>query len=246
VAPDELMEQLRFFVAAARGRAQVLTRWGFDEVLTSGRGLTALFTGPPGTGKTYTAELIAGELGLELWHVDLSALVSKYVGETEKNIQGLFAATRARSVVLLLDEADALFGSRVEVKSATDKYANLEVNALLQELDAFEGILILTSNLQENIDEAFRRRLLVHVAYPMPDAAMRALLWRKLVPEEAPLGDDVDFERLARAFDLTGGYIRNAALCAAYAGIGQGRIEMAALERFAVEQSRAAGKLVRL
>jgi AAA+ superfamily predicted ATPase len=246
VVPPDVRQRLDFFVAAARGRVDLLARWGFDDVLVSGRGLTALFTGKPGTGKTFAAELIAGELGLELWHVDLSGLVSKYVGETEKNIHSVFAATRARSVVLLLDEADALFGSRVEVKSATDKYANLEVNALLQELDAFEGVMILTSNLPENVDEAFRRRLLVQVDFPMPDADLRAELWRGLIPEEAPLSADVDFAKLARAFELTGGYIRNAAVCAAYAGLEGGNIRMADLERFAIEQSRAAGKLVRI
>jgi energy-coupling factor transporter ATP-binding protein EcfA2 len=246
VVPPDVMKKLRFLVAAAKSRVEVMTKWGFDEILTSGKGITALFTGEAGTGKTFCAELIAGELGVDLWHVDLSAIVSKYVGETEKNIHDLFSVTRARPLVLLLDEADALFGQRVEVKTATDKFANLEINVLLQELDRFEGVLILTSNLPENIDQAFRRRLLVHVQFRAPDILEREELWRKLVPPSVPLAPDVDFAYLAKCFELTGGFIRNAILCAAYAGRERGVVTMNDLMSAALEQAQAAGKLARI
>ena len=247
VVPPDVMKKLRFLVAAARNRVEVMTKWGFDEIFTSGKGITALFTGEAGTGKTFCPELVAGELGVDLWHVDLSAIVSKYVGETEKNIHDLFSRlTRAHPLVLLLGEADALFGQRVEVKTATDKFANLEINVLLQEMDRFEGVLILTSNLPENIDQAFRRRLLVHIQFPAPDTAQREELWRKLLPPNVPLAPDVDFAYLARCFELTGGFIRNAILCAAYAARERGVVTMNDLMSAALEQAQAAGKLARI
>ncbi len=190
--------------------------WGFERKLAYGRSVSALFSGPPGTGKTMVATLIAKKLGLELFRVDLSRVVSKWVGETEKNLGRAFDEAKRSQAILLFDEADSLFAKRTEVKSANDRYANLEVNYLLQRLEAYDGVVLLTTNAQSTIDDAFKRRLRFRVEFPMPDAEERARLWRSMLPSGAPVDIDINFDQLARRFEMAGGYIKNAVIRAAY------------------------------
>jgi SpoVK/Ycf46/Vps4 family AAA+-type ATPase len=178
--------------------------------------MSVLFAGPPGTGKTMAAEVIAADLRQDLYRIDLSSIVSKYIGETEKNLEGVFRSAEAGAAVLVFDEADALFGKRSEVRDAHDRFANVETAYLLQRLEAFTGIAILTTNLRGNIDDAFTRRLDFVVEFPMPEEAERRLIWRRAFPPAAPLADDVDLPFLARKFRISGGHIRNIALTAAY------------------------------
>jgi len=185
-----------------------------------GLGVTALFTGESGTGKTLAAEVLARELELDLYRIDLAATVSKYIGETEKNLRRLFAAAEASGAVLLFDEADALFGKRGEVKDGHDRYANLEVAYLLQRMESYRGLAILTTNLRSNVDRAFLRRLRFVLQFPFPGAAERAEIWRRTFPPAAPL-ERIDPERLAR-LTVSGGSIRSIALSAAFAAAEDG------------------------
>jgi len=190
------------------------------------------------------AGLVAQELGLDLYQIDLSRMVSKYVGETEKNLAQVFDAAEAGHAVLLFDEADALFSKRTEVKSSVDRYANLEVNYLLQRMEAFSGITILTTNFDNAIDEAFRRRLAFRIAFPVPELEERERLWRAVIPERA-LGKDIDFDELARRFEMSGGYIKNAALRAAFLAAADGtQIRMSHLMRAAGVEYASMGKVV--
>ncbi len=214
--PDDLLDSLREFIGRVRHRRTVYEQWGFDAKLTTSRGLSALFYGPPGTGKSMIAGLIARELGLDLYRVDLARIVSKWIGETEKHLAEIFDAAEDGQVVILFDEADSLFAKRTEVKSSVDRYANLEVNYLLQRLDSFEGICILTTNLEGSIDSAFKRRMSFRLQFPFPDQDMRVRLWASHIPPETPIAGDFDFADLARRFPLSGGYIRNSALRAAF------------------------------
>ena len=216
VLPPDRHAQLREIVAQIRHAATVHDRWGFRDALLYGRGVTALFAGPSGTGKTLSARAIAGELGIDLLQIDLAQVVSKYIGETEKNLSTVFAAAESSGVALLFDEADALFGKRSEVKDAHDRYANIETAFLLQRLEEYSGLAILTTNLRPNLDPAFLRRLRFVVDFPRPDAALRAALWEQAFPPLAPLDADLDLELLAERLDLTGGAIQGAALRAAY------------------------------
>ena len=214
--PEDILDSLKEFIGRVRHRRTVYERWGFDAKMTTSRGLSALFYGPPGTGKSMVAGLIARELGLELYRVDLSRVVSKWIGETEKNLAEVFDAAEDGQVVILFDEADSLFARRTEVKSSVDRYANLEVNYLLQRLDSFEGLCILTTNLEGSIDPAFKRRMTLRLHFPFPDEEMRARLWAAHLPSETPTAGDFDFAQLAHRFPLSGGYIRNSALRAAF------------------------------
>ncbi|HVK73030.1 MAG TPA: ATP-binding protein [Kofleriaceae bacterium] len=214
--PDDVIDSVREFIARISHRKTVYERWGFDTKMTTSRGLTALFYGPPGTGKSMVAGLVARELGLELYRVDLARIVSKWIGETEKNLAEVFDAAEDGQVVILFDEADSLFAKRTEVKSSVDRYANLEVNYLLQRLDTFEGVAILTTNLEGSIDQAFKRRMSLRLHFPFPDEDMRVRLWAAHIPVEAPIAGDFDFADLARRFPLSGGYIRNSTLRAAF------------------------------
>jgi hypothetical protein len=216
VLPADRSAQLREIVAQVRHGATVQESWGFRDLLLYGCGVTALFAGPSGTGKTLSARAIAGELTVDLMQVDLAQVISKYIGETEKNLASVFAAAESSGAALLFDEADALFGKRSEVKDAHDRYANIETAFMLQRLETFSGLAILTTNLRPNLDTAFLRRLRFVVDFPRPDAAMRAALWRRAFPERAPLDPDLDLEMLAEGLELTGGSIQNAALRAAY------------------------------
>ncbi|MGW0809027.1 ATP-binding protein [Nonomuraea sp. NPDC002799] len=214
VLPEPQLNQIAEIASAFRAWPRIAESWGFAGRSTGG--IKALFTGEPGTGKTMSAEVITGVLGLELLRVDLAQVVSKWVGETEKNMETVFEQAENSHAVLLFDEADALFGKRGEVKQGTDRYANLEVGYLLQRLEASDGLIILTSNLKENIDPAFSRRFHFVVHFPRPDVAERRALWQRAFPPQAPLADDVDLEALCR-LDMTGAGITAAARAAALA-----------------------------
>ena len=245
VLPEAQVEQLVELVARVQHRGEVLERQGFGGKLGKGTGLVALFSGEPGTGKTMVAGILAASLGIDLYQVDLSAVVSKYIGETEKGLAKLFDVAEAGHVILLFDEADALFARRSEVRSSNDRYANLETNYLLQRLEAFSGITILTTNHETSLDDAFRRRIAVHVRFPMPDPGERAHLWEVMFPPGAPVAADVDVYRLARELELSGGHIKNAVLRAAYLAASAGSaITMDHLVRAARAEYDAMGRIL--
>jgi hypothetical protein len=216
ILPAELKERMRSISSHVTFSGRVLEEWGFSARLPYGQGVAALFSGPSGTGKTMAAQIIAVDLGKRLFQVDLSQTFSKYIGETEKNIDLVFDAAEDHGAVLLFDEADALFGKRAEVKDAHDRYANVEVAYLLQRMEAFSGVAILTSNMKKNIDQAFLRRLRFVVDFPLPDATNREAIWRRSFPQGAPLAEDVDLVFLARRLKLTGGNIQQIAIHAAF------------------------------
>ncbi len=222
-----------------------MEHWGFGAVgRGNSQGLAALFSGGSGTGKTMSAAIIAAEIGLDLWRIDLAAIVSKYIGETEKNLDRLFSAAGTANAILFFDEADALFGKRSEVKDSHDRYANIEIAYLLQRLEDHDGVVILASNLSRNLDTAFLRRLPFVVDFPLPDAAGRAALWRMALPRQAPLCPKVDFAELARRFELSGGDIRIAALEAAFLAAARGsRIDQDALDTAIRRQLMKRGQL---
>ena len=213
ILPPDEAAQLRELSARHRGRETVYGRWQFSPAPSTG--VVALFAGPSGTGKTLAAEVVAGELGLDLYKVDLSAVVSKYIGETEKNLERIFGAAAAGDLVLVFDEADALFGKRSEVSDAHDRYANIEVAYLLQRLETYDGLVVLATNLQRNIDPAFLRRISIAIDFLAPEEPQRRAIWARSFPPTAPL-HDLDLEFLARQFKVTGGVISNAALGAAF------------------------------
>jgi hypothetical protein len=214
VLPARRLDLLRDIVRQVEHRRTVLEHWGFGRRRTGG--LHVLFAGPAGTGKTMAAEIIANTLGMELYRIDLSAVVSKYIGETEKNLRRIFHEAEQGDAILFFDEADALFGKRSEIRDAHDRYANIEVNYLLQRMEQFAGISILATNLRQNLDDAFLRRLAVVVEFPLPDAADRRRLWDTAFPAEAPRARDLDLAFLAQRFELSGGSIHNCALTAAF------------------------------
>jgi hypothetical protein len=246
VLPPEVIDSIRELVARMRHRRVVFERWGFDRLLTSSRGLTALFSGGPGTGKSLVGGLIARELGYDLYRIDLSRVLSKWVGETEKNLATVFDAAEDGEMVLLFDEADSLFSRRSsEVRGANDRYANLEVNFLLQRLDAFEGIAILTTNAPNAIDPAFKRRLAFRLSFPFPDEEMRARLWDIHLPPELPIQGELDLALLAKRYQLSGGYIRNATVRAAFLAAEEDRpVTQDHLERAVRLEYRELGKIV--
>jgi hypothetical protein len=244
VLPEDITDSLLEITSRVRHRKVVFEQWGFARSITTARGITALFQGSPGTGKTLVAGAIARDLGLELYRVDVSRITSKWIGETEKNLGALFDAAEEGQVMLLFDEADSLFAKRTEVKSSVDRYANMEVNYLLQRLDTFEGIAILTTNFGNSIDSAFKRRLTYRVTFPFPDEEMREQLWRTLVPPQVPIAGTLDFASLAQRFRLSGGYIRNAALRAAFLAVEEGSaLTHAHIERAIRMEFREIGKL---
>ncbi|MFF5499157.1 ATP-binding protein [Streptomyces aquilus] len=221
VLPADELDALREICARVAGQGRVLREWGFGRKLSRGTGVGVLLTGPPGTGKTMAAEVLAGELHLDLYRINLAGVVSKYIGETEQNLDRIFAAAERAGAVLLFDEADALLGRRSEVRDAHDRYANIEVAYLLQRMEAFAGVTLLATNMRQSLDEAFTRRLAFTVRFPFPDEASRARIWRGIWPQDAPLAPDVDPDALAARFTLSGGHIKNVALAAAFlAGAG--------------------------
>jgi MoxR-like ATPase len=244
VVPARVLHGLRAVCTSVRYRHVVYSEWGFDTKLAHGRGLNALFAGPSGTGKTMAAQIIARDLGLDLYAIDLSTVVSKYIGETERNLRRIFRAAAWCNAILFFDEADALFGKRSEVRDAHDRYANIEVAYLLQQMEQYDGIVILATNLSKNLDDAFTRRLEHAVEFPFPDERDREHIWRRIFPAGAPLADDVDFAFLAERFELSGGNIRNVALTAAFAAAEAG--QPIAMEHLIRATARELDKLGRL
>jgi AAA+ superfamily predicted ATPase len=221
ILPDKIILQLKHLEQYLAQQETVMHRWGGAAIKPRGYGIKALFSGGPGTGKTMCAEVIAGSLGLDLFKVDLSSVISRWVGETEKNLREIFDSAEGGSTVILFDEGDALFGSRGEVKQAQDRFANQEVSFLLQRLETFEGCAIITTNLQENIDEAFLRRFGAVIEFPMPTPAERLKLWNRNIPPQAPRNRDLDLEYLAKQFNIAGGSIQNAAINACIVAAAQ-------------------------
>ncbi|MQA87389.1 MAG: AAA family ATPase [Streptosporangiales bacterium] len=244
VLPGVTLAQLNELTDRARHRDQVLRDWAMRPGGGRGRGVTALFAGDSGTGKTMSAEVIAGSLGLELYAVDLATVVDKYVGETEKNLERIFTEAGGVNGVLLFDEADAIFGKRSEVRDAHDRYANIESAYLLQRMESFDGLAILATNLRANLDEAFTRRLDAVVEFPMPDVSQRYELWDRCLGRSLPRADDLDLDFCARAFKLSGGNIRSIALTAGYFAAAAGRpVSMADLIRATEREYRKLGRL---
>lgn len=228
VLPPAQTGMLRDISIHLRQRTTVYESWGFAARSDRGLGISALFAGPSGTGKTMAAEVLANDLCLDLYRIDLSAVVSKYIGETEKNLARVFDAAEEAGAILLFDEADALFGKRTEVRDSHDRYANIEVSYLLQRMESYRGLAILTTNLKGSIDDAFLRRLRFVVNFPFPDAQQREEIWRRTIPPATPTSG-LDYRRLAR-LNITGGNIRNVAMNAAFiaaeAGTSLGMAEL--------------------
>ena len=244
VVPPPVIGQLRELAARARQRERVHEEWGIGGRAVRGRGITALFAGDSGTGKTLASEVVADELGLDLYVIDLSTVVDKYIGETEKNLDRIFAEADRVNGVLLFDEADAIFGKRSEVRDARDRYANVEIAYLLQRMERFGGLAILTTNLRANLDDAFTRRIDVIVDFPMPEEEHRRALWKMHLPVELPQADDIDLDFMARRFRFSGGNIRNACLTAAFLAADRDRaVAMADLVRGTEREYRKLGRL---
>ncbi|WHZ26377.1 MAG: ATPase, AAA family [Nitrospira sp.] len=244
VLPPDQLTQLKEISEQARHRHIVFGEWGFDRKLSVGKGLNVMFSGPPGTGKTMAAEIIAKELHLPLYKIDLSRVVSKYIGETEKHLDRIFAAAQRTDAILFFDEADALFGKRTEVRDSHDRYANIEVGYLLQKMEEYEGVAVLATNVRQHMDEAFVRRMQMIVEFPFPDEMHRRHIWEIMFPREAPLADDVDLSLLAREVRLAGGNIKNIALAAAFYAAGDGgMIRMSHLIRAARREHQKVGRM---
>ena len=223
VLPEDVIESVVGIVDRVAFRNEVLGDWGFGRKVGKGLGITLLFSGQPGTGKSMVAGLIARELGLDLYVVDLSRIMSKWLGETEKNLGRAFDAAEAGHVLLLFDEADTVLGRRTsEVRSSNDRHANLETNFILARLEQFQGIAAFTTNIASAIDPAIMRRMSANIAFPFPDLEARAELWRRMIPPEAPVAGPIDFARLAKQYEMSGGFIRNVVLRAAYLAAREG------------------------
>jgi DNA polymerase III delta prime subunit len=245
VLPDDRRQRLEHIAARVKHRRTVHYDWGFGDKLSRGKGLNVLFAGQSGVGKTMAAEVLASELSLVLFQVDLSSVVSKYIGETEKHLAAIFHEAEMSQSLLFFDEADSLFGKRTEVKDAHDRYANLEVNYLLQRIEQYEGLVILATNMQRNLDDAFLRRMQEVIDFPFPDAALRERIWRQLMPSGAPVDPKIDYGFLARQFKLAGGDIKNAVMTAAFVAASEGKkIGMAEMIRGVRMELQKAGKLV--
>jgi hypothetical protein len=243
VLPERRRTQLEAICQSVRNHDTVFGGWGFDQLIHHGRAVSALFVGPPGTGKTMAVEIIAADLGLDICKVDISGVVSKYIGETEQRLATVFREAWAANAVLFFDEADALFGKRTEINDARDRYANIETSYLLQRIEEYEGIVILASNLRDNIDEAFTRRLRFIVEFPSPDDAARLDLWKRHLPPGAPLDPTVDLPALARRFTVSGGSIRNICVRGALLAAERGTpIAMADLAAAGLEELEKLGR----
>jgi SpoVK/Ycf46/Vps4 family AAA+-type ATPase len=244
ILPKDQMEQLHEICSYLEHYHTVYDVWGFGRKLSLGKGLKALFAGPSGTGKTMAAEVIAGELKIDLYKIDLSTIVSKYIGETEKNLDKIFHEGQTSNAILFFDEADALFGKRSEVRDAHDRYANIETAYLLQKMDEYEGSVILATNLRKNMDEAFARRLHFALEFPLPEEPDRCRIWQRVFPRESPLHPEINFPFLARQFKISGGNIKNIALGAAFlAASNGGLITMEHLVKATKREYQKIGKL---
>ena len=245
ILPGAQLEQLSAICSQAKHSSIVYGAWCFARKLSLGKGLNALFCGPPGTGKTMAAEVIATDLAVDILKIDLSQIVSKYIGETEKNLRQLFDQAASANAILFFDEADALLGKRSDVKDAHDRYANTETAYLLQKMEEYPGITILATNLRQNMDAAFTRRMRFIVDFPFPEDEDRLRIWRSVWPAEVPLAADVDLPALARQFRLSGGSIRNVALSAAFLAAEQGQsVCMQHLMRATRRELQKMGRLV--
>ncbi len=246
ILPEKELGLITEVLEACRNRVFVMSKWGFGKRLVTGKGLCVLFKGEPGTGKTLCAEILASELGMKLYQISIPKIVSKYIGETEKNISKIFSSARANHSMLLFDEADSLFTKRVSVENSVDRFSNMEVNLLLQEIERFEGICILTTNLDQNMDDAFARRIQFKIDFPFPEPEYRGLIWKGLIPAECPTDPDLDFDELGRNYELSGGHIKNAVVRAAYRAAGRGgHITARDIELAAEQECKNAGKLFR-
>jgi hypothetical protein len=246
ILPDDQRTILREVVSTVRGRSVVLEGWGVGQKLASSQGVTVLFAGPPGTGKTMAAEVIAAELRFDLYKIELSGIVSKYIGETEKNLERIFNEAERSNAILFFDEADAIFGKRSEVKDSHDRYANIEISYLLQRMEAYDGVTILATNLRANLDEAFTRRLQFAVDFPFPEEADRLRIWETLFPPGVPRATNLDLEYMARRFKLAGGSIRNIIVSAAYlAAADGGMVKMEHLLHGTRRELQKMGRLLR-
>jgi ATP-dependent 26S proteasome regulatory subunit len=244
VLPKDQLNQLREVCSYVKYHHVVYEEWGFEHKLSLGKGLNVLFAGPSGTGKTMAAEIMANELGLDLYRIDLATVVSKYIGETEKNLDRIFKEAQDSNSILFFDEADAIFGKRSEVRDSHDRYANIEIAYLLQKMEEYQGIVILATNLRKNLDEAFVRRMHFGVEFPSPEEADRYRIWQKAFPEAAPLSQDIDLAFMARRFKITGGNIKNIALSAAFLGAEHsGMVTMEHLIRATKREYQKMGKL---
>ena len=249
VLAGDQMTAIRELIARIRQRTKVMESWRFAEkVGNKGLGVSALFHGVPGSGKSMVCGLIAKELGLDLYMVDMSKITSKWIGETEKALASLFDAAEAAHAVLMIDEADSLLGRRTDQKTSNDRYANQTTNFLLYRLEAYTGIVFMTTNHEANMDPAFARRLSLRLRFDLPEAEEREQLWRAMLPREAPVEANIDFASLARRYEMSGGYIRNAVLRAAFlaADSKAGRLTGALLERAARAEAESMGKIIAL
>lgn len=245
ILPPDPMKQLEEMTARARFVHIVQHQWGYGRKIAPTPGVSALFAGQSGTGKTMAAEVIANDLGLVLYKIDLSAVVSKYIGETEKNLGTIFDEAQSSNAILFFDEADALFGKRSEVKDARDRYANIEIAYLLQKIEGYDGIAIMATNLRQNLDEAFTRRIDFMVEFPFPEDSYRERIWAAHIPAEAPLSDSVSLEELAARYPLAGGNIRNASVAAAYLAAADGGVISRAHLRSAIRREyQKMGRLI--
>ncbi len=224
VLPNDKVAHLKEICSQVKHCYRVFGEWGFGRKLAHGKGLSVLFSGPPGTGKTMAAEIVAHELQLDLYKIDLSGVVSKYIGETERNLNRIFQEAETSNAILFFDEADALFGKRTEISDAHDRYANIEISYLLQKMEEYEGVVILASNLKKNMDTAFIRRMRFIVEFPFPDAVSRQEIWKRHFPEEAPLDEKIDYIYLAKQFQIAGGNIKNIVLNSAFLAAQDGGI----------------------
>lgn len=245
VLDDQTFHEVDEIRRAIRVRTSTLEKWGLRRVFQRGLGVICLFDGPSGTGKTHCAEVLASAAGLDLVRVRSSQVTNKYIGEAEKALERIFELTDPNRHLLLFDEADGFFAKRTSVQRSSDRYANMEINSLLQLTEAYSGVVVLTTNLKEQMDKAFERRITFKVSFPMPDPKSRERIWRALLPAELPLADDVDLGQMAEDFPLTGGSIKNAILRAAYAAGEAVALSQAALETAARREAAACGMLVR-
>lgn len=216
ILPTLQKQKLRDACNQAACRKWVYENWGFDKKIAYGKGISVVLAGPPGTGKTMAAQVMACELCLDLYRIELPAVVSKYIGETEKNLEEIFEQAKKSQVILLFDEADVLFSKRTEVRDSNDKYSNMEAAFLLQKMEEYEGITVLATNFLQNFDEAFKRRMKFIIDFPFPDIAQRLQIWKQVFPKETPIEEELDYEFLAQSFELSGSNIKNVALHAAF------------------------------
>lgn len=245
VLPEEEKQLLREACAHVKYRHVVYNKWNFGSRLAYGRGLTVLFAGPPGTGKTMAATIVARELGLPAYRVDISQVMSKYIGETEKSLGEIFDIAQQSNAILFFDETDALFGKRSEIKDSHDKYANVETSFLLQKLESFDGVVLMSTNLLQNIDSAFMRRISYVINFPFPDEGRRLELWKKMFPPEMPVDEGIDFEYLARQFELSGAVIKNTVMSAAFLAVEEDApVNMSHILRAVRKQLSKQGRLL--